>query len=70
MIHRFAGSPTGSPDAGFTDVVKDWQTGAVNWAANNGITVGTSATTFDPDRPITRAELALFIERYSRLINS
>ncbi len=70
MLYRAAGSPTGAPDAGFTDVVKDWQTAAVNWAANNGITVGTSDTTFDPDRPITRGELALFIERYSRLLNS
>lgn len=70
MLYRAAGSPTGAPDAAFTDVTKTWQVGAVNWAANNGITTGTSATTFDPDRAITRAELALFIERYARLINA
>ena len=70
MLWRAAGMPTGAPASGFADVTKDWQTGAVDWAKSIGLTTGTSDTTFSPDRPITRGELALFIERYARLINA
>jgi hypothetical protein len=36
----------------------------VEWAAANGITTGTSPTTFDPDRPVTRGESVTFLKRY------
>lgn len=38
--------------------------GPVEWAATNGITTGTSATTFEPDRPVTRGESVTFLKRY------
>jgi len=36
----------------------------VEWAFNNGITTGTSATTFHPDRGVTRGESVTFLKRY------
>ena len=36
---------------------------AVNWAVANGITTGTSATTFDPDGICTRAQAVTFLWR-------
>ena len=35
----------------------------VNWAVLNGITTGTSATTFSPERVVTRAEVITFLWR-------
>jgi hypothetical protein len=65
LVHRLAGSPTGSPAHPFTDVVRSWQQEPVSWMADTGITTGTSPTTFDPDRTVTRGELATFLYRYS-----
>ena len=54
---RATGSPTGSPASGFTDVPKgSFYEEAVNWAKATGITTGVSATSFAPNRIITRAE--------------
>jgi len=36
----------------------------VEWASANGITTGTSPTTFDPDRGVTRGESVTFLKRY------
>ena len=36
---------------------------AVTWAVNNGVTTGTTATTFSPDRACTRAEVVTFLWR-------
>jgi hypothetical protein len=38
--------------------------GPVEWAASNDITTGTSATTFEPDRGVTRGESVTFLKRY------
>ena len=43
----------------FTDVKPNhWYYGAVSWAYENGITSGTSETTFAPNKPLTRQEAA------------
>ena len=43
--------------SGFTDIPPDaYYQAAVNWAKANGITTGTTATTFSPNSPITRAQ--------------
>jgi 5'-nucleotidase len=56
LIWRGFGSPTGNPDAGFTDVVAgSFYEEAVNWAKAQGITTGISPTQFGPDVPMTRA---------------
>ena len=45
--------------------VKDgqWYTDAVLWAVENGITNGTSATTFSPNDKVTRAQTVTFLYR-------
>ncbi len=49
----------------FEDVdATDWFYDAVMWAVKNGITEGTSATTYSPDSGCTRAELVTFLYRY------
>ena len=61
-------TPTPTPArqtvAGFTDVFTDqYYTSAVIWAVAQGITTGTSDTTFEPDSPCTRAQIVTFIWR-------
>jgi len=36
---------------------------AVAWAVSNGITSGTSETTFSPDAICTRAQIVTFLQR-------
>ena len=36
----------------------------VEWASDNRITTGTNATTFEPDRGVTRGESFTFLKRY------
>ena len=48
----------------FTDVPADvWYADAVAWALKNGVTVGTSDTTFSPDQRCTRAQIVTFLWR-------
>ena len=48
--------------AQFTDVrTSDYFNDAVNWAVKNGITAGTSATTFGPNVNCTRAQVVTFL---------
>lgn len=64
FLWRDAGSPAASGTA-FTDVaVGAYYATAVAWAANEGITSGTSATTFSPDAPCTRAQIVTFLYRH------
>lgn len=50
--------------AGFTDVHEsDYYADAVVWAKENGVTGGTSATTFSPAATVTRAEAVTFLWR-------
>ena len=49
----------------FTDVADGkFYHDPVTWAADNGITTGTSPTTFEPDRGVTRGESVTFLKRY------
>lgn len=48
----------------FTDVASSaYYYDAVKWAVENGITSGTSATTFSPDASCTRAQMVTFLWR-------
>ena len=48
----------------FTDVYEsDYYYDAVLWAVANGVTNGTSATTFSPNAPVTRAQMVTFLWR-------
>lgn len=64
LMWRYSGSPAGSPDAGFSDVVADsFYEEAVNWAKAEGITTGVTATEFGPDLAMTRAMYATLLWR-------
>ena len=59
----FAASEAGTTTR-FTDVPDDvYYADAVGWAVKNGITAGTSATTFSPDAACTRAQAVTFLWR-------
>ena len=63
FLYRLAGSPavTGSS---FQDVAADaYYNAAVAWAVQQGITNGTSETTFSPDETCTRAQIVTFLYR-------
>lgn len=50
----------------FTDVKEDsYYAPYVNWAVSAGITAGTSGNTFSPDQPVTRQEMAVFMQNYA-----
>lgn len=65
LLWRLDGSPEVSDNGKFTDLTADWYASAVNWASSNGIVMGTSETTFTPDRDITRQEAATLLYRYA-----
>ena len=55
---------TASGSTNFTDVKSDaFYTDAINWAAANNVTNGTSNTTFSPNADCTRAEIVTFLYR-------
>lgn len=61
FLWRAHGSPKATGTNPFTDVnTSDYYYDAVLWAVENGITVGTSDTTFSPDAPVTRAQAVTF----------
>ena len=63
FLYRAAGSPAGS-GSGFADVAADaYYADAVAWAAEEGITSGTTAETFSPARACTRAQIVTFLYR-------
>ena len=66
FLWRAAGSPEPESDYGpFRDVPKDaYYRKAVLWAAGEGITSGTSPTTFSPNATVTRAQTVTFLWRW------
>lgn len=67
FLYRLAGSPKVNAVAKFGDVSADnYFANAVAWAVENGITVGTSDTTFSPNQSCTRAEAMTFLYRYEK----
>lgn len=65
FLHRFAGTPISFYEPGFTDIEPgSFYYDAVCWAAELGLTTGTTATTFDPTRAVTIQEVLIFLYRY------
>ena len=61
FLWRAYGSPKATGSNPFTDVDESaWYYDAVLWAVANGVTNGTSATTFSPDTSVTRAQSVTF----------
>ena len=64
FLWRSQRSPAADSVNPFTDVAADaYYNTAVLWAAENGITGGTSATTFSPSNDCTRAQIVTFLFR-------
>ena len=65
FLWRWQGEPKVTASNPFTDVTKDqYYYDAVMWAVKEGITNGTSATTFGPNKTCTRAQIVTFLHRY------
>ena len=65
FLYRSAKTPDVSGSASFTDVTEDdYFSDAVVWAAQEGITNGTTATTFSPYSNCTRGQMVTFLYRY------
>lgn len=63
FLYRAAGTPAVSGGS-FADVdANAYYADAVAWAVAEGITSGTSATTFSPNAPCTRAQIVTFMYR-------
>lgn len=66
LLWAAAGSPETAGALPFTDVAPDaWYYAAVRWAYRTGLVAGTSATTFDPDAPITRQDFTVILYEQS-----
>lgn len=67
FLWRTAGSPESSALSNFNDVPADkYYAKAVAWAVENGITNGTTDTTFSPDDICTRAHGVTFLYRAAK----
>ena len=63
FLHRALGTAPSAVN-GFTDVAADsFCADAVAWAVENGVTNGTSASTFSPNNGCTRAQIVTFLYR-------
>lgn len=55
----------------FEDITPgSWYYNAVRWSEENGIADGTSATTFEPNAPVTREQVATFFANYAKFKNN
>ena len=64
ILYNLEGEPKVSGTTPFTDLTQDWYQDAVLWAYQTGVVAGTSATTFEPDRPVTREQIAVILMEY------
>ena len=65
ILYNMNGTPDIRYGPYFEDVTRDaWYASAVVWAKENGIVNGTSDTTFEPEREITREEMAQILYNY------
>ena len=64
-LYRVAGTPDTAARNPFTDLYADWYYDAVTWAYENGIVNGVTLTTFRPEDPVTREQLATILYRYA-----
>lgn len=67
ILWRLAGEPYGRVSP-FEDVLPgSWYAQAVSWAYDKGIITGVTATSFQPDAPVTREQLCAILCRYAAL---
>jgi hypothetical protein len=71
-IENFTADDKTSETSGYNNPFEDVDNGtyyaeAIAWASNVGSVTGTSATTVEPERNITREEFATILQRYANL---
>ena len=64
ILYNLEGTPTVSGTTPFTDLTANWYKPAILWAYQNNVVAGTSPTTFDPEGPVTREQIAVILTQY------
>ena len=64
ILYNLEGAPAVSGTTPFTDLTANWYKPAILWAYQNNVVAGTSPTTFDPERPVTREQIAVILTQY------
>ncbi len=64
ILYNLEGTPAVSGTTPFTDLTANWYKPAILWAYQNNVVAGTSPTTFDPDGPVTREQIAVILTQY------
>ena len=64
ILYNLEGTPAVSGTTAFTDLTANWYKPAILWAYQNNVVAGTSPTTFDPDQPVTREQIAVILTQY------
>ena len=64
ILYNLEGEPKVSGTTPFTDLTQDWYQDAILWAYQTGVVAGTSSTTFAPDQPVTREQIAVILMEY------
>ena len=64
ILYNLEGEPKVSGTTPFTDLTQDWYQDAILWAYQTGVVAGTSSTTFEPDLPVTREQIAVILMEY------
>jgi len=65
ILYNLEGEPRVYGSTPFTDLTNDWYKDAILWAYQTGVVAGTSGTTFDPDLPVTREQIAVILMEYT-----
>ena len=68
ILDHLEGEPKVSGTTPFTDLTQNWYKDAVLWAYQTGVVSGTSATTFAPDLPVTREQIAVILMGYAEKV--
>ena len=64
ILYNLEGTPAVSGTTPFSDLTANWYKPAILWAYQNNVVAGTSPTTFDPERPVTREQIAVILTQY------
>ena len=64
ILYNLEGTPAVSGTTPFTDLTANWYKPAILWAYQNNVVAGTSPTTFNPEGPVTREQIAVILTEY------
>ena len=64
ILYNLEGTPAVSGTTPFADLTANWYKPAILWAYQNNVVAGKSPTTFDPEGPVTREQIAVILTQY------